>query len=176
MAQLKAYRWQDWTCNTKFVNAQVDVAPEVTELVSQAKQLFKNKNVQKEQREKKTNLIKQYRETVNENIENRKAKIQSKKQIEAEWYKTYSGTSAYNPEFLNIMEEEFLNSWYKTLFLEYEQSINDAVSSDISLELSKIRWLLNIIWSKDDKGSSAMYYAGKLKERLKEISNYQCAS
>lgn len=175
MAQLKAYWGQDWTCNNSLVNAQVDVSPEISELVWQVSEFFRNKKVQKEQRWKKTTLFKQYRDFVNEAKKERDSKIKSKKIIESEWYKTYSGTSAYNPEFLDIMKEEFLDSWYKTLFIEYEQVINDAVSSDISLELSKIRWLLDTIWSKDIKGSS-MYLVEELRKKLKEIADYQCAS
>ena len=51
MAQLRAYRWPDWSCSNGLVDLSVDL-PKVNEY-------FQNKKVQNEQRKQSTNLIQQ---------------------------------------------------------------------------------------------------------------------
>lgn len=49
MAQLKAYRWSDWTCSNGLADASLQL-PKVNEY-------FQNKKVQNEQRKQSTNLL-----------------------------------------------------------------------------------------------------------------------
>ena len=54
------------------------------------------------------------------------------------------------------------------LLKDYDQSYANAVSSDISLELSKIKWLLDMV-------KVSMDSAEHLRKSLKSISDYQCS-
>jgi hypothetical protein len=51
---------------------------------------------------------------------------------------------------------------------DYDQSYANAVLSDISLELSKIKWLLDMV-------KVSMDSAEHLRKSLKSISDYQCS-
>ena len=157
MAQLRAYWWAGWTCNEWLVDAQFDS--------SQVRELLWDKKVQKEQREKKGNLIKtDIVSTTIDTVSNMLAWVREKER----WWNTSYGVNNYNVQFLDDMNEDF-SSWYKTLSIEYEQSQNDAISSDLSYELSKIRWLLDMLDSSSDS-------AELLRTELKKIADYQCAS
>jgi predicted NAD-dependent protein-ADP-ribosyltransferase YbiA (DUF1768 family) len=129
MAQLKAYRWSNWTCQSSLVDASLQY-PKINEY-------FQNKKVQNEQRKQSTNLIQQ------------------------------SATPQASQQILFDMHKEIKNE-FDSLIIEYEQSQNNAISSDLSFELKQIKWLL-------DQVDASITNAESLKWNLEKITNYQCA-
>lgn len=129
MAQLKAYRWSNWTCQSSLVDASLQY-PKINEY-------FQNKKVQNEQRKQSTNLIQQ------------------------------SATPQRSQQILFDMHKEIKNE-FDSLIIEYEQSQNNAISSDLSFELKQIKWLL-------DQVDASITNAESLKWNLEKITNYQCA-
>ena len=129
MAQLKAYRWSNWTCQSNWVDASLQY-PKINEY-------FQNKKVQNEQRKQSTNLIQQ------------------------------SATPQTSQQILFDMHKEIKNE-FDSLIIEYEQSQNNAISSDLSFELKQIKWLL-------DQVDASITNAESLKWNLEKITNYQCA-
>lgn len=157
MAQLRAYRWPWWTCNENFVDIQSNI-----------KDLFWNKKVKKKQTEKTTNLAEKQTQMESSNSQSKSSKnLSDLKNRSENWYSWFWGASIYNSAFSEDLYYEILLS-NQEMWGDYEQSQNNAEFSDISYELSKIKWLLDTV-------DSSVTSAEKLRGHLKSISDYQCA-
>ena len=158
MAQLKAYRWPDWECwkalNTSF-------------RVSKIWWLLWDKKVQDEQKEKEKTFLDEKSSNSGSGSDNKDVICSSKSEnIPQKWYQLFWNEDHYNKEFKCDMLYEF--DKINELLKDYDQSYANAVSSDISLELSKIKWLLDMV-------KVSMDSAEHLRKSLKSISDYQCS-
>lgn len=194
MAQLRAYRWWNWTCKTWVINGNV---------ATTIQNLAWEKKAQEKQKEKTTKLSKEERKALKEQErqakaeakkkkeEEKKAKKQAKEEKEEtkkqlkETFKTVNESTNNVNQKKEVWRELFwsgatfnvlwysawFNSWLVDIYLEtnsnYSQSQQNAISSDLSYELVNIKALLNQV----DDTSSKM---DELKNTLKEIAKYQC--
>lgn len=184
MAQLRSYRWWNWTCKTQFINWNV---------ASYFNKLTRDKNAQKSQKEKTTNMSKEEKKIQKEAEKQRKAEEKAKKKEEKSDKKAYlkelyyeikkARTTAEKQEkwrdtfgtgviIFNVDYSESLNisliEMYSDLMWKYKQSYENAISSDLSYELKMIKeWLLDNIEITINK-------MDELKDKLNDIAKYQC--
>lgn len=178
MAQLKAYRWWNWTCKTWLVNGNVGSAIQDFIKEKKARQVQKEKTttLSKEEKkaakeEKKANkkatkeekkATKKYLESLLEDI-NKAGDIAKKKNA---WRDTFWTGVMFNVEYSGWFNIDLVEM-YSDLMNNYRQSQENAVSSDLSYELVNIKALLDQV----DIASNRM---DELKDKLREIAKYQC--
>ena len=164
MAQLRAYWWAWWPCNEKVVSVQSNLSNILNSFVSE-------KSVQEQQRENSKTSVDQFVEknaiNWNENLEDN-----SKEKINKDyWYKNFVEGSNYSVPFnYEHFNMDMYNSFIEldeTIKNDYEISQNNAISSDLSYELIRIRGVLEQL-------DSVIKVAEQLREQLKKISDYQC--
>lgn len=189
MAQLRAYRWPDWTC-WKFV----DVSSNLSEVWGH----IKNKTAQNEQIKKPSTVTTNAAaKTVGDDV----ASVEKSKgddlliyELKAKekdvggqkniWFEEYwmidgkkiNQDTNFNSEFLFGFADQLMLD-YADIMWEYNQSQQNASSSDLSYELKKIRWLLEQVDSAISAAIKADEKTGKdqsLLWYLRKIADYQC--
>lgn len=163
MAQLKSYRWSDWTCKEGFTNASFSY----TKMKKAKKQQNKSVVTQTEQAASWSGSSASWSGS-SENLFEQLKKKSTKQQKQGYWSEIYWIENLYNRNFSFDMAEELL-SIYGWLNADYEQSYANAAASDFSYEYKKINWLIeeiNVV-----NGS-----AKKLYDDLKAVGTYQCSS
>lgn len=165
MAQLQAYRWWDWTCNTSLVDAQTSVLPDTSD---------SSKRAQRSQKQKTESWLKKAAKQNNSWVLN----VQ-------DWLKWVNGTSqreqtyrsmiwswVFNPEFSFDMNDRFVEV-YDEIKLEIRQAQENAISADVGDLLPKGKWIL-------DQLDTAIKRIGKednkqwLETQLQKIEDKQC--
>ena len=162
MAQLKSYRWSDWTCKEGFTNSFRDMFS-YTKMKKAKKQQNKSVVTQTEQAASWWGLS----EEEKNRLEGLK-KQSTSEQKQSYWSSVYWSEILYNRNFSFDMAQELL-SIYEWLNEDYEQSYVNAGASDFSYECIKIKWLIEEI-------NVVNGGAEGLKKDLKAIGTYQCSS
>ena len=162
MAQLRAYRWGDWKC-WEWIS--------LSSLYLKMKSYVNNKNFMKAQWSATDNITKEAWRAEAEPIWNIASKIELQKTTEDKrltWYRLYSGATLYNTEFSRSINDSFFVV-FDDVEEDYGSSQIEAMASDLSFELLKIKWLV-------DQVDAAMGMAGELKRDLEELVGLQCAN
>ena len=172
MSQIRAYRWNDWTCGeaAKLYASIPDVKVKRTKW-----ELRKREKLSKEQKEQNKKAREQKKKDRQDQrqqnkIDRQKQKEQKKESIEQqrwEWISIYWTGTTYNPEYSLEIEEDFYLD-YGSIMEEIDQSMWDVESSDLSSELIKIKALIDQIDSVEKQSKN-------LKDSLKKVADYQCA-
>ncbi len=163
MAQLRAYRWPNWTC-WEWINLSSAISG-VSSFLLKAKEYIRERKAQREVKEKQKEKKK------NGKIEGFINDIQSKTTSEkvSEWYKNYWSGTRYSPEFSVTLYSDFKDVYEETM-VKYWQSLDNANNSNPSgLLPSKGKWIL-------DQMDTIMESNGKLEEVLQKIVDKQCSS
>lgn len=153
MAQIRAYRWNDWTCGE---------AIKLYESIPDVK-IKKSDQALKKQEKKSTSKSSKNKEKSKDRIKNKKTTAEKKQ----EWFYIYGAGCEFNTEYSSNMDDDFL-SIYESIMEGDNQIINSAQNSDLSRELIKIKWLIDQIQTVEDQSKP-------LEESLKKIADYQCA-
>jgi len=164
MAQLRAYRWSDWEC-WKWVG--------VSSIVNTVKDFPKIKEAIAKHVE---GVITQIKESAKEIAKNYKKEISNAKttaEKSQKWKDIFWTWVTYNPEFSEKMYEEYQDI-YKSTMNEFLLSQLNATASDLSEELSRIKWLVDQL----DSASDAIWQESWkwLRKTLLDIANYQCTN
>ena len=160
MAQLRAYWWQNWTCWDWF-NASFD-SSDLSLARIEVEGYAKEKKAKKEQKEKLDRGVTQEKK----NFTKLWSWVTSNKK--QDWYDVYWTGSEYNPEFSSELNSGF-NSIFFEVMNQYWQSLEDAISSDISDLLPRGKWIL-------DQVNTTMENTDKLKDVLQKIADKQCSA
>lgn len=153
MAQIRAYRWNDWTCGE---------AIKLYASIPDVKIKKSNQALKKQEKESSSDTSKD-KEKSKDRIKNKKTTAEKKQ----EWFYIYGAGCEFNTEYSSNMDDDFL-SIYESIMEGNNQIINSAQSSDLSRELIKINWLIDQIQSVENQSKV-------LEESLKQIADYQCA-
>lgn len=169
MAQLKAYYWNDWTCDNSWAWGWVNVK------FSAPSQFTESKVSLEGEKKNETSLLKEigsmyyHAKTSNKlndavfdfiDAQNTRERSQAFFNLYGSWY-TYS--AEFDPAFL-----EELTEIYTSTNAAISQSQWDAIASDMSYQLIEIKWLLGEV----DK---AMEKAQGFKVPLQGIADSQCS-
>lgn len=154
MAQIRAYRWNDWTCGE---------AMKLYESIPDVKIKKSNQALKKQEKNSSSKSSKNKEKKSKDRIKNKKTTAEKKQ----EWFYIYGAWCEFNTEYSSNMDDDFL-SIYESIMEGDEQIMNSAQSSDLSRELIKIRWLIKQIDTLEGQSK-------KLEESLKQIADYQCA-
>lgn len=159
MAQLKAYRWGNWECNQSIVSVNFSYPKDYTSIKKSQKDVDKKTDSQ-------TDAVNDDKNLGSENIWERMRKKLSFNEKSVDRYNEFCTGSWFNSHFMHDVDLAFSDIFYTTMW-EFDFSQRTAIAWDISMELIKIKWLLDEIWS-------VSLEAKQLEEILKKISNYQC--
>ena len=158
MAQLKAYRWWNRNCQGGFVDVDgVDL--------SLPNNFTSIKKSQQDLDKKTDNTL---NKTTNNDSSSVWEKSKNKKFDEksVDWYVEYWTWSWFNSEFNYTLDGEMKSS-FNEIMLEFNQAQRTAIAWDISMQLIKIKWLIDQIWA-------VSIEAEDLEWVLKKIADYQC--
>lgn len=156
MAQIRAYRWNDWTCGEaiKLYESIPDVKIKKSDkALKKQKKNSSSKSSKSSKGEKKSN----------DRIKNKKTTVEMKQ----EWLDIYGEGCEFNTEYSSNMDDDFLLI-YRSVMEWDEQIMNSAQSSDLSRELVEIDWLIKQIKAVEDQSK-------KLENSLKKVADYQCS-
>lgn len=160
-AQLDAYYWWDRTC-WEWIS--------VSSLLAKIKEYENNKKTLNWQTEMSDNLVKDAWSSEPPSLLNvawSLSQLESTEDMRLMWYRLYSGESTYNSEFSYGMNYEFSKT-FNEVTEQLEHSQRAAMSSDLSYELTKFKWLV-------DQIDAAMKWAKELEKDLQDIADYQCS-
>lgn len=165
MVQLRAYRWPNWTC-WKLINASASLNwPDISSAWSQTKKYSEEKKAQRDQKQK----LEETKESESQKwgaTEKMTKKISSEDK-KSTWRDFYWKID-YNPEFSLELNSNFENM-FDEIMNQYWQSLENAVSSDISDLLPKGKWIL-------DQVNTSIGNTDELKKKLQKIVDYQCSN
>lgn len=162
MAQIRAYRWDDWTCD-EAVKLYADLPYVWTKKAKQDLRKWEKTSIEWD------DLLVEWSSYSCSSVTSSKDKVYGKpiNEMRQERFNIYGEDSEFEPEYLLDMDAD-ISQIYCSIKTESEQSEWVAQASDLSLELIKIRWLIEQIGTLEEQ-------AEKLEERLEKIANYQCA-
>lgn len=174
-AQITAFNWDGWSCDeadqlyTEIMDQKK--ANRALKKDEKKKEREKKKEERKKAKEKKdteegenTGEQQQETQTTSDKLNNKKTTYEKAQ----EWFYIYGTWVEYNTQYSPNMGNDF-KLIYDSINGEYEQSVDIAMSSDLSHELIKIRWLIEQLDVVEDQSVS-------LKDQLERIANYQCAN
>lgn len=165
MAQLRAYRWQNRRCWGR-VDVSVDVW-DISSALMEVKQYSKEKKSQREQKGKQKSL----NNTISEggSIVKDLSSMSSTSEKEDWYYERYWSdiNPKFNPNFSLELESHFEDIFEETMN-RYWQSLENAISSDISSLFPKGKWIL-------DQIDTTMWNTDNLKNVLQKIADKQCS-
>ena len=160
-AQLDAYYWWDRKC-WEWIS--------LSSLFAKIREYERLKKTLAEQGDEMDDLIKESTSSNPPSVLDVEWDLEVQKSTEDRtllWYTTYSGKSSYNPEFSHSMNDDFVMI-FDDIIEQYDHSSKVIISSDLSYELIKIKWLVNQV-------DAAMVSAKKLEWDLQKIADYQCS-
>lgn len=168
MAQLRAYRWWNWSCNEWLIKGNY-----AKDFMNDVKEFIREKKSQKTMKEEIPASQKWWKKSVrkenSEYFKYIKSKIDDAKETYKKqniWREMYWSWEIFNVNYSWWFNDTLLDL-YTEMMVDYQQSYENAISSDISFELVMIKWLLDQI----EANSEEMF---NLKNDLQEIANYQC--
>lgn len=161
MAQLRAYWWPNRTC-WKWVNASLDLW-DLSSVLDKVQEYSKERKAKNGQKEKLISNIEFKSKDFLSELQSWDSTSDKKQQ----WYKMIWNGSEYNPQFSSELNSNF-ESLFKEIMDQYWQSLENAISSDISNLLPKGKWLL-------DQVDVTEKNTGKLKDVLQKIADKQCS-
>lgn len=163
MSQIRAYRWNDWTCGeaAKLYASIPDVNVKRTKW-----ELRKREKLSKSEKKKIKNDIRNKKQEDKTAKKDERLKKSNKEKV-SEYIKTYWTGTTYNPEYSLEIEEDFCLD-YGSIMEEIDQFMWNVESSDLSSELIKIKALIDQIDSVEKQSKN-------LKDSLKKVADYQCA-
>ena len=170
MAQLRAYRWGNWSCNTWLANVNFGGSA-----INDVKKFIQEKKSQKSMKEEIPTSQKWWRKSVRK--ENKeyfkyiKSKIKEARKTDEKqtvWREMYGEWEIFSVDYSGWFNDTLVDL-YTWMMSDYQQSYENAISSDISYELVMIKWLL-------DQIDTAREEMATLKKDLEDIANYQCKS
>ena len=169
MAQLKAYYWNDWTCDNSWTGWWVNI-----KFAAPAK-FTESKVVLEWEKQNETNLFKEigsayyYAKTANklqEQVDNFNNAQTTREKWQA-FFKLYGSWYTYSADFDSRFQEDLTDIYY-SINSSIVQSQWNAIASDMSYQLIEIKWLLDTV-------DVAMEKNKELEKPLWEISDYQCS-
>ena len=160
-ALLEAYWWGTWTC-WEWIS--------VSSILSKVKSYSNNKKTLASQWEKSETLIKgssSWKPPSSYDMVDELNKQKTTEDKDLVWYRSYWWDYKYNSEFSNDMNNE-LAVVFDDISEQWENSQRAAMASDLSFELTQIKWLVNQV-------EEAMSKAELLRKDLQDIADYQCS-
>lgn len=170
MAQLKAYWWDDWTCEEWeswvwwWVDLKFSAPMDYNELKSVAIWM---KDGAVSVVKASVGATKQFITKIKTNLDkfDNSKTTREKEQV---FFELYGSWYTYSPEFKEDFRDSLV-SIYSDTMTDYAQSQANAVAWDFSYQLIKIKWLL-------DEVDSVMSWSDGLQEYLEKIANFQCSN
>lgn len=162
MAQLKAYRWPNWTCGS-FIKLNTDISSLRLETTKDARE----KETQTDQKSKSRGSVTESQNcTVIKNLQS-ESTTEDKKSF---WDKVYWSSVTYDSDFSVGLNSKFEDIYNETMN-QYWQSLDSAIFSDSSNLLSRGKWILDTI----DKADAQVKKNGDLRDILQKIADKQCS-
>ena len=164
MTQLKAYWGSNWKCGEW---------TSVHSLLSKAREYFKNKKMQRDQKEKTENILKmsdkpESKEVMVWDAADRLQAKQTTEEKTQEYLKLYWDSKRYNADFLYELNASFI-SVYQTTIVEFVQDQEDGIAADISDILPRWKWDLDQV-AADIKATKI------LNNDLQDVADYQAVN